>query len=47
VKLDKVAEALLEKETLDRDQFEKLVGKPASNGEIKFKLKPRAKSAQA
>ncbi len=25
--LDKVSEALLEKETLDRDQFEKIVGK--------------------
>ena len=47
VKLDKVAEALLEKETLDRDDFEKLVGKPAANGEIKFKIKPRSKSAQA
>lgn len=45
--LDKVAEALLEKETLERDQFEKLVGKPTSNGEIKFKVKPKGKSAQA
>ena len=26
-KLDKVAKALLEKETLDTDEFEKLVGK--------------------
>ena len=47
VKLDKVAEALLEKETLDRDRFEKLIVKPTANGEIKFKLKPRSKSAQA
>lgn len=45
--LDKVAEALLEKETLERDQFEKLVGKPTSNGEIKFKMKAKSKSAQA
>jgi len=46
--LDKVAETLLEKETLDRDQFEKLVGKPTSDGEIKFKVKPtKSKSIQA
>ena len=45
--LDKVAETLLEKETLDRDQFEKLVGKPMSDGEIKFKSKPKSKSIQA
>jgi len=36
VKLDKVAAALLEKETLDRDDFEKLVGKPVTDGEIKL-----------
>jgi cell division protease FtsH len=45
--LDKVAETLLEKETLERDQFEKLVGKPTSDGEIKFKMKPKSKGAQA
>ncbi len=49
--LDKVAQTLLEKETLDRDQFEKLVGKPTSDGEIKFKLKTKvlksSKPAQA
>ena len=53
--VDKVAETLLEKETLERDQFEKLVGKPTSDGEIKFKIKAKtskteldsAKSAQA
>ena len=32
-KLDKVAEALLERETLDRDDFEKLVGPPRQAGE--------------
>ena len=32
-KLDKVAEALLEKETLERDEFEKLVGPPRRAGE--------------
>ncbi len=41
-KLDKVAEGLLEKETLDRDDFEKLVGKPVTDGEIKL---PKVKSA--
>ena len=45
--LDKVAKTLLEKETLERDEFEKLVGKPTSNGEIKFKARPRSKSVQA
>ena len=46
--LDRVAETLLEKETLERDQFEKLVGKPTSDGEIKFKTKVKsAKTAQA
>ena len=49
--LDKVAEILIEKETLDGDQFEKLVGKPTSDGEIKFKVKPKVskslKPAQA
>lgn len=29
--LDKVADALLEKETLERDEFEKIVGKPVSS----------------
>lgn len=46
-KLDLVADTLLEKETLDRDEFEKLVGKPVSNGEVKFKGAKMAKSAQA
>ena len=45
-KLDLVSKTLLEKETLERDEFEKLVGpprqageagKPTSDGEIKFK----------
>lgn len=45
--LDKVAQTLLEKETLDRDQFEKLVGKPTSNDEIKFNMKPKAKPKTA
>lgn len=46
--LDKVAETLLEKETLDRDQFEKLVGKPTNGGEIKFKEKSKkSRAAQA
>src|SRR3990167_4964567 len=36
-KLDKVAEELMNRETLERDDFEKIVGKPASSGEIKFK----------
>jgi len=45
--LDKVAETLLEKETLDRDQFEKIVGKPTSDGEIKFKVKPKVKTKAA
>ncbi len=45
-KLDLVADTLLERETLDRDEFEKLVGKPVSNGETKFKKAP-AKTAQA
>lgn len=43
-KLDKVAEALLEKETLEREEFEKLVGRPAGDGEIKFKkARPNSK----
>ncbi|MBI2327558.1 ATP-dependent zinc metalloprotease FtsH [Candidatus Curtissbacteria bacterium] len=47
-KLDLVAETLLVKETLDRDEFEKLVGKPVStNGEIKIKSSTSAKSVQA
>jgi len=41
-KLDRVADALLEKETLDRDDFEKLVGKPVTDGEIKL---PKVKTA--
>ena len=46
-KLDLVAATLLERETLDRDEFEKLVGKPVStNGEIKIKSSTSAKSAQ-
>ena len=51
-KLDKVTETLLERETLEREEFERLVGKPASDGEIKFKTTARnnrkaAKTAQA
>ena len=46
-KLDLVAETLLEKETLERDEFEKLVGKPVSDGEVKFKKARMTKSAQA
>ena len=46
-KLDLVAETLLEKETLERDDFEKLVGKPVSNGEVKFRRAKPSKSAQA
>lgn len=54
-KLDLVADTLLERETLERDDFEKLVGKPrqaaeagkpAGNGETQFKKAP-AKAAQA
>lgn len=45
-KLDSVAKTLLEKETLEREEFERLVGKPVSDGETKFKKMP-AKSAQA
>ncbi|KKR60660.1 MAG: ATP-dependent zinc metalloprotease FtsH [Microgenomates group bacterium GW2011_GWC1_40_35] len=43
-KLDLVAKTLLEKETLERDEFEKLVGpaKLSSDGEIKFKTKAKA-----
>src|SRR3989344_1997600 len=42
-KLDLVAKTLLEKETLERDEFERLVGpaKPSSDGEIKFKTKTK------
>ncbi len=36
-KLDHVAEALMKRETLERDDFEKIVGKPATSDEIKFK----------
>jgi len=39
--LDKVADALLEKETLESDDFEKIVGKPGANVEVTF---TRAKS---
>ncbi|MDZ4209878.1 MAG: ATP-dependent zinc metalloprotease FtsH, partial [Candidatus Curtissbacteria bacterium] len=46
-KLDLVADTLLEKETLERDEFEKLVGKPVSNGEVKFKKARLTKPAQA
>ncbi|MDO8486730.1 MAG: ATP-dependent zinc metalloprotease FtsH [Candidatus Curtissbacteria bacterium] len=46
-KLNLVAETLLEKETLERDEFEKLVGKPVTNGEFKFKKAKPAKPAQA
>ncbi len=46
-KLDLVANTLLEKETLERDEFEKLVGKPVTNGEVKFKKTPKTKGAQA
>lgn len=46
-KLDLVAATLLERETLERDEFEKLVGKPVSDGETKFKRARPAKSAQA
>jgi len=46
-KLDRVADALLEKETLERDEFEKLVGKPVSNGEMKFKKPSKPRPAQA
>ena len=45
--LDRVAEALLERETLERDDFEKIVGKPASSGEIKFRNVPKIKKAAA
>lgn len=46
-KLDLVADTLLEKETLERDEFEKLVGKPVSNGEVKFRKAKPARAAQA
>ncbi len=46
-KLDLVAETLLEKETLEREGFEKLVGKPVSDGETKFNKARPVKSAQA
>ena len=36
-----------EKETLERDQFEKLVGKPTSDGEIKFKSLKSLRTAKA
>jgi cell division protease FtsH len=50
-KLDLVAKALLEKETLEGEEFERLVGKPVGDGEIKLnktkeKIVPR-KTAQA
>ena len=40
-KLDKVADTLLEKETLDRDEFEQLVGKPVS---VDWETKPKSVS---
>lgn len=45
VRLDKVAEALLERETLDREDFEKIVGpaRPAPDGELKMKKTAKAK----
>ena len=43
-KLDKVADTLLEKETLDRDEFEQLVGKPVS---IDGETKPESASKSA
>ena len=47
-KLDLVADTLLVKETLDRDQFEELVGKPVeTNGEFKIKGAKSAKAARA
>lgn len=45
--LDRVAGALLAKETLERDDFEKIVGKPAANGEVKFRLAPRKISTKS
>ncbi|MEK7580823.1 MAG: ATP-dependent zinc metalloprotease FtsH [Patescibacteria group bacterium] len=45
--LDKVAAALLDRETLERDDFEKIVGKPATNGEVKFHIPKKTKPAQA
>ncbi len=41
--LDKVAEALLDKETLERDEFEKIVGKPRDIDVVKVKLAKKAK----
>ncbi|OGD93782.1 cell division protein FtsH [Candidatus Curtissbacteria bacterium RIFCSPHIGHO2_01_FULL_41_44] len=46
-KLDLVAGTLLEKETLERDEFERLVGKPVSDGETKFKKAHLIKTARA
>lgn len=46
-KLDMVADTLLERETLERDEFEKLVGKPVGNGEIKINQGRPVKAAQA
>jgi cell division protease FtsH len=50
-KLDLVAQTLLEKETLEREEFERLVGKPvSSDGEIKFRkieARPHAKATSA
>ena len=43
-KLDKVADTLLERETLDGDEFEKLVGKPATDGEIKLTTENKTSS---
>lgn len=41
--LDQVADALLDKETLESDDFEKIVGKPGANVEVKF---TRAKNSK-
>lgn len=46
-KLDMVADTLLERETLEREEFEKLVGKPVGNGEIKINLGRPVKAALA
>lgn len=46
--MDIVAEALLEKETLERDEFELLVGKPVENdGEYKIRISKPSKAARA
>ncbi len=47
--LDRVAAALLDKETLERDEFEKIVGKPVSNADYTsvIRTKKSSKSVQA